>query len=275
MNRSIFWRVFWKEYRLQRAIWIAMAVLIALLMLLIVAFTYPQDRPLFLFRLFILLTPYYALGCGATLFAGEREAETYEFQRALPVGARPVFAAKIAFALLSTAALFGLMWLLAAVCSGWRLPDAHEQVMGWATLGFFGLEMFVWATLFSLLSNRVLVVAILGVAAPSIVAFFMARAITMQTVMETYMEVLPGRAAIAAAVTLVDVWLAGRWFRERRQRRSRSAQRAIGLTTPAQAAVFSRGFAHRGDRPFSAGSSGSSGDSRFGRWWRSLPWPFR
>ena len=42
MNRSIFWRVFWKEYRLQRAIWIAMAVLTVLLMLLVVAFIVPR-----------------------------------------------------------------------------------------------------------------------------------------------------------------------------------------------------------------------------------------
>ena len=45
--------------------------------------------------------------------------------------------------------------------------------MMWATLGFFGLEMFLWATLFSLLSKRVLVVAILGVAAASVGAHLM------------------------------------------------------------------------------------------------------
>ena len=41
----------------------------------------------------------YALGCGATLFAGEREAGTYEFQRSLPVRAWAVFVGKIVLAL--------------------------------------------------------------------------------------------------------------------------------------------------------------------------------
>ena len=35
MNRSIFWRLLWKEYRLQRALWIAMAVLTAMLLWLV------------------------------------------------------------------------------------------------------------------------------------------------------------------------------------------------------------------------------------------------
>ena len=46
MNRSIFWRVFWKEYRLQRALWIAMAVLTSMLLLLERAVTpHPQGPP--------------------------------------------------------------------------------------------------------------------------------------------------------------------------------------------------------------------------------------
>ena len=46
MNRSIFWRLVWKEYRLQRALWIAMAVLTGLLLLvdLRVAFPRGTDR---------------------------------------------------------------------------------------------------------------------------------------------------------------------------------------------------------------------------------------
>ena len=55
-------------------------------------------------RLFVAalgLPALYLLGCGAMLFAGEHEAGTYEFQRSLPTPAWPVFAAKVAFALLS------------------------------------------------------------------------------------------------------------------------------------------------------------------------------
>ena len=38
MSLSIFWRLVWKEYRLQRALWLAMALLTVLLQLLVVAY---------------------------------------------------------------------------------------------------------------------------------------------------------------------------------------------------------------------------------------------
>jgi ABC-type transport system involved in multi-copper enzyme maturation permease subunit len=241
MNGSTFWRVFWKEYRLQRALWLAMAALTSLLMLLIVAFISTGDRSA-LFYLAVGLPAFYALGCGATLFAGEHEAETYEFQRMLPAGASRVFAAKFVLALLSTAALFGLTWTLAAFLNGWQLPDAHDCALMWATVGFYGLEMFVWATLFSLLSRRVLLVAILGVAAASLSAQIMTAVVGRHSVMgmmETYMAALPLRAAVVALVALADFWLATRWFREPSQRGLRSAQPTIGADTAARAAALS------------------------------------
>ena len=154
----------------------------------------------------------YALGCGAILFAGEQEAETYEFQRALPVDAKQVFAGKIAFALASAAALFGLNWFLAWTVSGWRLPSAAEHAESWAILGFFGLEMFLWAALFSLVLRRVLVAAILGVAAASVGANLVTRYVVGLGFMEMYAQSLPWRAALAASVALLDVWLGARWF---------------------------------------------------------------
>ena len=97
MNRSIFWRLVWKEYRLQRALWIAMAVLTVLAQFAVVAYESCQLQlgmaPLYLIA--VALPSLYALGCGATLFAGEHEADTYEFQRSLPVHALSVFVGKI------------------------------------------------------------------------------------------------------------------------------------------------------------------------------------
>ena len=37
MSLSIFWRVVWKEYRLQRSLWIAMAALTVMVQLLVIA----------------------------------------------------------------------------------------------------------------------------------------------------------------------------------------------------------------------------------------------
>ena len=98
MSLSIFWRLFWKEYRLQRSLWIAMTVLTVMLQLLVAVY----ERRLgsigatTLYFIAVAFPALYALGCGATLFAGEREADTYEFQRSLPVRALSVFIGKIA-----------------------------------------------------------------------------------------------------------------------------------------------------------------------------------
>ena len=243
MNRSIFWRLVWKEYRLQRALWIAMAVLTALLLWLVFEFSpNARERTLALFRIAVAFPSLYALGCGAMLFAGEQEAETYEFQRSLPVSARRVFASKIVLAISGVVSLFAFTWLLAACLNGWKLPSGQEQVTAWATFGFFGLEIFLWTTFFSLLLKRVLMTAILGVAAASVGAFVMAISITPQIVMETYVAALPRRAVLAALVALAGFWLATRWFKERRGRRLPSARLPAGVATTTEASLFSERF---------------------------------
>ncbi len=245
MNRTIFWRLFWKEYRAQRALWIAMAVLTAFLLWLTFEFSLnPYEGSLALYRLAVAFPALYALGCGAMLFAGEREAETYEFLRSLPLSPWHVFASKIAAALLAVVSLHCLTWLLAAWLNDWKLPNAHERLLLWTTFGLFGLEMFLWATLFSLLLKRVLVAAILGVAAASVGAFVMVVSVsnTPAIVMDMYVTAMPRRAALAALVALADIWLAGRWFKPRAGRPNRSASPAVDADLPAAAAAFSRPF---------------------------------
>ena len=147
-----------------------MIALVVLVQAIFFALLTPRDKPLFLFWTASGLSAFYFLGCGAILFAGEQEAGTYEFQRALPVGPGRVFAAKMVFAIVSALAMFVGTWLLALGLSGWTF----HPLQGFSPLGvlivfgFFGLEMFLWAVLFSMLSRRVLLAAILGVAAASI-----------------------------------------------------------------------------------------------------------
>ena len=224
-----------------------MFVLTAVLMGLFVAFLPPQDRPLPLFWSAAGLPAFCLLGCGAVLFAGEREAGTYEFQRALPVGAARVFAAKLVFALLAATIMFGLSWLLAFLLSG-RTLQLARGVSPWTvlvTLGFFGLEMFIWATLFSLLSRRVLVAAILGVAAASLSASNLADLIGpghQNAAIGRFWDVLPVWIAITAVVALVDFWLGARWFRGRSDRRLRPSRPPDGVGTWAQGGQLSERF---------------------------------
>ncbi len=234
-TRSIFWRLFWKEYRLQRALWIAMLALTTMVMLAFFASFSERDRPVFLFWTAAGLPAMYFLGCGASLFAGEREAGTYEFQRALPVGAWRVFMAKIAYAVASAAMLFGLMSLLAFYLTGWALHPPQgffpPAVILFGVL--FGLDMLLWVTLFSLLSKRVLVAGILGVVATSV---HLELAGNLFQVFQGNYASLPAVVAVALAVMLTDCAWGFNWFREKQDRRSRSVEAHIASELPAQTA---------------------------------------
>ena len=85
----------------------AVLTLVVELFLLVGPWDTEAERIQVMFAVALVFAAFYAMGSGATLFAAEREAETYEFLRALPVTPLKVFAGKVAFALASTAALFG------------------------------------------------------------------------------------------------------------------------------------------------------------------------
>lgn len=238
MNHSIFWRLLWKEYRLQRALWIAMFALAIVAQAGCFAMMAPQDRPLFLFWTASGLPAFYFLGCGAMSFAGEHEAGTYEFQRALPVKAWCVLAAKMAASIVGMLVMLGGTWLLAFALSGWTFhsPQGSSPLAVLIVLGFLGLELFLWATLLSLLSRRVLVAAILGVAAASVSVQIAGQYYWL------YWQAIPQRAVVAALVALADCWLGIRWFRETTDRRVRSARRGLETAASAQSMQPSAAF---------------------------------
>jgi ABC-type transport system involved in multi-copper enzyme maturation permease subunit len=209
MNASIFWRVLWKEYRAQRTFWISMVVLTLLveLLLLMGPWHNQAERIGAMFFLALASAALYALGSGTTLFATEHEAGTYDFLRALPVKPLVVFAGKIVFALASTAALYLVAWTLAlGLARGLPDPLFHRQI--WVFCGLGGLELLVWGTLFSLLLKRPLVAAVLAGTFASInLSCFLA--------VDFYNKTIAVRLFILALVTVIDVALAARWYRER------------------------------------------------------------
>lgn len=214
MNSTIFWRLVWKEYRLQRSLWIAIGVLGALIQLWVLAihrFGEGVDPTVFVTILYgaaLVLTWIYAMGCGAVLFAAERENGTYDLQRALPVLSRQVFGAKVVFALVSTAALLGVLLLLAALLAGWTRPPAETLQMQWGMIGLASLEVLAWTILFSLLLHGPLKAAILGVAAASFVTYYLlSHKLGGATALRS-------RAMVLAIVALVDCALGWRWFRD-------------------------------------------------------------
>jgi hypothetical protein len=214
MNHAIVWRLFWKEFRVQWQFWIAMAVLTALVQLVILATASLADRTPWLFGAALVLTAFYALGCGATLFATEHETGTFDFQRALPVSSRLLFASKTTFGVVSVLAFGGTLWLAAALMAGRPWPSA-EELQGLAGLwGFAAVELFAWGLLFSLLLRGPLMAAILAVSAASFLAHIVAGGPATYMAEQAYRVALPLRAAIVIVVVVADLWLGLRWFQQ-------------------------------------------------------------
>ncbi len=244
MNGTAFRRLIWKEYRLQRALWIAMALLNAMLLFLFHVFALNStERFYWQFSIGLALPAFYCLGCGATLFAGEREEGTYEFQRSLPVGAKTVFAAKFTFAFVSAAAMFALVGLALMFLHPGVVVNPVEIMHRYAValakrMPLLGLEMLLWATFFSLLLRRVLVAAVLGVAVASI-HFYFARG-WFSHFWGKDLWVAPELVVLTSAVALADLWLGINWFREKRERRGRFAQPILGVGASAWSDHFFR-----------------------------------
>ena len=140
MNASIFRRLIWKEYRVQRAFGLAAVVLTVFLqMLLLLSASLMEDsrwvsggsqRIAWLFGFALAIPAFYALGCGATMFATEHETGTFQFQRMLPVSAMRLFLGKVVFALVSTLLMFVVLWPIAAVLAGWTPVPCFGMCMG-------------------------------------------------------------------------------------------------------------------------------------------------
>jgi len=242
MDRGGFWRLVWKEYRMQRAVWLAMVALTLLVQVLVVVFSRAERdsvdwvEPPFAFAL--VFSALYALGCGATLFATERETGTYEFQRSVPVSWLRLFAAKVAWAGLSTLAIIGVLWGLAACVARWQFPQAAYTGDVWGLFGFGAVELLLWGILFSLVLDQPLVAAILAVATVSTYLHVLAQnTYGFADHIACYTAALPWRAAIAAGVGLVDLWLARRWFHGGRKWLAISVGHCVSDEAVAEAAL--------------------------------------
>lgn len=255
MNSLIFWRVFWKEYRVQRAFWISIAVLTVLLLPIPLVFVSNSvDRLQWIFGLALGLPAFYAAGCGATLFATEHETGTFGFQKALPVSSRQLFLPKAAFGVISTLALMVLLWFVALLMTGWSVPPLAEHLGWWAMWTTAALELFVWGVLFSLLLQRPLRAALLGIGFGSFGMHWAASVVSPRMSVlqpDAYVAAVPLQLAIAAMVALIDIWTGARWLRESEDRpsglwplsaraTSREAAGAEADTMPARGTEFGR-----------------------------------
>lgn len=232
MRDATLGRVMWKEYRLQRDFWLVIAALIVVLQFSVIVGASFSDRPNagvpphVLFMIGLGVPAIFALGSGAILFAGEREAETYDFQRALPVAAGRLVAGKMLSGLAGAILLFlfGALsaWLLTLVAPTAHVPPPTYLTGGlmWAGSILAVFEVFAWAVLFSLLLGRVLWATVLGAVAAASFGVFAAQQLVAgvlylfanMTQPDYFVESMPLRALAALLLLAVDVALARRWM---------------------------------------------------------------
>jgi hypothetical protein len=222
MNRAIFCRLMWKEYRLQRAFWIAMSVLALMLMLLAWQFNDRVDERNLWFFYIALATPvFFVLGCASTTFAGEYDAETYEFQRSLPATAMQVFWSKIALAFLSTFAMFLVLCVLAFCLAGGRLPMEKYvtiwEMRIWDTLviACMGAWLYmVWGVFFSLILKRPLLAAIVGVTVASMGSYAVAGIMQIPFPSKSLLP-MQMFAGLSGLLAIVNILIGRGWFKEK------------------------------------------------------------
>lgn len=232
MRDATLGRVMWKEYRLQRDFWLVIAALIVVLQFSVIVGASFSDRPNagapphVLFMIGLGVPAIFALGSGAILFAGEREAETYDFQRALPVAAGRLVAGKMLSGLAGAILLFlfGALsaWLLTLVAPTAHVPPPTYLTGGlmWAGSILAVFEVFAWAVLFSLLLGRVLWATVLGAVAAAFFGVFAAQQLVAgvlylfanMTQPDYFVESMPLRALAALLLLAIDVALARRWM---------------------------------------------------------------
>lgn len=181
MNSSIALRLLWKEYRVQRGLWLSMAAGSIMLQVLI-TFLIRSDQESFqgIVPIAFMLTSFYAIGSGAITFAIEREEGTQ--LRPVMLGCPPglTLIAKTLFGIVTTTLL-----LAVTMCSGMLLslgsltlpegmfqPDVQRMIVPLALLFVVlpYLGCLLWSTFFSLLTRKVIVA--LGLAAVAMIGSF-------------------------------------------------------------------------------------------------------
>jgi ABC-type transport system involved in multi-copper enzyme maturation permease subunit len=228
MQRTILWRLLWKEYRVQRAFWLCIAIMAVVLMgLFRMTVTGVDHDPIaWLFGAAMVLPAVFAAACGGMLFAAEDEAGTRDFQRSLPLSSSQLLLAKGVFSLAGILALYVATWCAAALFGGLSLTAAIAKIDRYTLMGqlpnsprlyepgpasfLSTAEWFLWAALFSLSIRRPLTATIAGAAAATAIAA------VIPTLAGGYADIVSLRLIVAAALAALDVRLALGWLGEER-----------------------------------------------------------
>lgn len=194
MNSSIALRLLWKEYRVQRGLWLSMAAGSFLLQGLIVMLIPDRGQEAFqgIVPVAFMLTGFYAIGSGAITFAIEREDGTQLRPVMLGCPAGLTLTVKTVFGIVATVLLLAVTMISGLLMSMGSLslpantihPETAKLIVP-LTLLFVVLPYvgaLLWAMFFSLLTRKVIVA--LGLAAVAMIVSYTVVAIYAVEVIE-------------------------------------------------------------------------------------------
>ena len=178
-------RVMWKEYRMLRSFWLALAVCGIFIQVILIEFT--RHAPELLSALVscaVTFTYCFALGAAATIFAVEKEEQTLAFLQFLPLRPARLLAGKLALVFLGTVLMALAQGSLSYVKgrallsdTRWHVNVPHDERVIWfsatATVIVL-LHMMGWGLFFSLKSTRPLLAAVLAIVATVVTIFALA-----------------------------------------------------------------------------------------------------
>jgi len=244
MSGAIVRRIFWKELRTQRSLWIGVMGLVVAVQAGVTALSFYHYHD-FAHRLLdleelavgVFLSAYagatgYAIASGAASFTEEIEGNTATLLRTVPVTPSEAFAGKWGYGLASTGLLLLVLALTGGVLSfaAWlaihdpgasaqltmprNMPSAAEWIelfeVVWIGL-LVPIEFFAFCALFSLLMSDGLIAALCGT-----LSTIIALALAGFAFREHPMGVTPTlwMTSIAVALVATDFWLTGVWLRQ-------------------------------------------------------------
>jgi ABC-type transport system involved in multi-copper enzyme maturation permease subunit len=216
-NKTIFQRFLWKEFRMTRGLWAAVAIM-GLLVQCAERMLLPGSTDFVLTLLYTALSAavLYAVGAAATAFSVEHEEETYDLLTRLPTTWWPPFAAKLLVTFIS-AVLLALFLSIPLVAFHFPPPTSAQDIYtAFGMMGFAIIEAIAWGTLFSLLIRRPLLAAIMtlvvGALAVEFIISYVTRDVLSTQSPASYVRALPARAAIVVALFACCTYVARSWL---------------------------------------------------------------
>ena len=217
--------LFWKEYRQQITLLIALFVICILVQMVCFSLSLFSNEYQW-WRDFVppyttiamLFTALYAAGAAAILFTIEHEDRTFQFLRALPIDGKTVLVGKVSWLFVSTCALGIVLLLESAIwCYVTESSDSAASVFG--MMGVAVVEALCWGLFWTTRCRSQLYSVLLTFVSVSVACHAMTSFINSSELQNDFIMIYASassyRLLLAGVVGAVALWDAKKWLQKR------------------------------------------------------------